>query len=247
MMRRTKRPFYGLVALVSSTLVTVIIFALGILVSVFYSLLLGLIIILIGLYSLFTYLIPIYYINPFKSIDLSHMLTLRGSEVVLDVGCGLGRATNGAAKLLTTGKVIGVDIWDTFEIPGNSPERAYRNSEIEGVRDRVEFRYGDAFQLPFDDEFFDVVICSGLLTSFRRDHEKLKSIKEMKRVLKTNGTFLMREPINKLRTFLVLSPSIFLIRMPSKSHWMDLLQQSDFRTIEYFPHRIAGSFKTVKS
>ncbi len=247
MLRRTKKPFYGLVALASSTIATVSIFVLAILVFVFYSLVLGILISLIALYSLATYLIPIYYINPLKSIDLSHMLTLEGSELVLDVGCGLGRATNGAAKLLTTGKVIGVDIWDKLEIPGNSPEKAYRNSEIEGVRDRVEFRYGDAFQLPFDDELFDVVICAGLLTSFRGDQEKVISIREMRRVLKTNGTLLMREPINKLRTILVLSPSIYLIHMPSKKHWMELLQHSDFKNIEYFPHRIAGSFKTIKS
>jgi ubiquinone/menaquinone biosynthesis C-methylase UbiE len=247
MPRRSKRPFYGLVALASSTIVTVSLFLLGILIFVFYSMILGVLISIIGVYSLATYVIPLYYINPFRSIDLSHMLTLEGDEVVLDVGCGLGRATNGVAKLLTTGRVIGVDIWDTLEIPGNSPEKAYRNSELEGVRDRVEFRYADAFQLPFDDEFFDVVTCAGLLTSFRSDQEKLKSIREMRRVLKTNGVFLMREPINKLRTILVLSPSIYLIHMPSKSHWMDLLQQADFRAIEYFPHRIAGSFKTIKT
>ena len=247
MLKRKKRPFYGLVALASSMIVTVSIFVLAIVTSVFYSLVLGILLFLIGLYSLTTYLIPIYYINPFRSIDLSHMLTLGGSEVVLDVGCGLGRATNGVAKLLTTGKVIGVDVWNKLEIPGNSPEKAYRNSEIEGVRDRVEFRYADAFHLPYGDESFDIVICSGLLTSFRSDQGKLQSIREMRRVLKTNGTFLMREPINKLRTIVVLSPSVFLIHMPSKNHWMDLLRQSDFHTIEYFPHRIAGSFKTVKS
>jgi len=228
-------------------LVTVSLFVLAIVVSVFYSLVLGILLFLISLYLLATYLIPIYYINPFRSIDFSLMLTLRGSEVILDIGCGLGRATNGVAKLLRTGKVIGVDVWDKLEIPGNSPERAYRNSEIEGVSDRVEFRYGDAFHLPFDDECFDVVICSGLLTSFRSDQEKLKSIQELRRVLKTNGTFLMREPINKMRTILTLGPSTFLIHMPSKEHWMKLLEQSDFKAIEYFPHRIAGSFKTVKS
>src|SRR5262245_57304454 len=35
----------------------------------------------------------------------------RGDETVLDVGCGRGLLLIGAAKRLTTGKPIGVDIW----------------------------------------------------------------------------------------------------------------------------------------
>lgn len=49
-------------------------------------------------------------------------LALRGDETVLDVGCGRGLLLIGAAKRLTTGTAVGVDIWQTEDLSGNRPE-----------------------------------------------------------------------------------------------------------------------------
>jgi SAM-dependent methyltransferase len=247
MTKKTKKPFYGLVALVSSIVIAVTFIIVGILVFFFFSKLLGILISCIGLYSLSTYLVSIYLINPFKSLDLSEILELKGDEIVLDVGCGLGRATMGVAKLLITGTVIGVDIWDRLEIPGNSQEKAYENAEIEGVKEKVEFRFGDALNLPFNDNYFDAVICAGCITSFYNDEKKNKAINEIHRVLKTNGIFYLREPILKFKTCIILTPSVFLIGLPSKNHWIKLLEKAGFNNISYYPHRVAGSFKMIKS
>ncbi len=43
-------------------------------------------------------------------------LKLRGDELVLDVGCGRGLLLIGAAKRLTTGKAVGVDIWNAEDL-----------------------------------------------------------------------------------------------------------------------------------
>src|ERR1700677_1673734 len=43
-------------------------------------------------------------------------LALRGDETVLDVGCGRGLLLIGAAKRLTAGKAVGVDIWRAEEL-----------------------------------------------------------------------------------------------------------------------------------
>ena len=247
MTEKTKKPFYGLVALASSFVIATTFIIVGILVSFFYSMLFGIILFCIGLYSLSSYLVSICLINPFRSLDLSNLLELKGDEIVLDVGCGLGRATIGAAKLLKTGKIIGVDIWDRLEIPGNSQEKAYENADAEGVKDRVEFRNGDAFNLPFDNNYFDVVICTGCISSFRDDEKKIKAMKEIRRVLKTNGIFYMREPVLKFKTVMVLTPSILLIGLPTKNGWIKLLERAGFNNISYLPHRIVGSYKMIKS
>jgi len=247
MAKKTKKPFYGLVALVSSIVIAVTFIIVGILVFFFYSNLLGIIIFCIGLYSLSSYLVSIYLINPFKSLDLPNILELKGDEIVLDVGCGLGRATMGAAKLLSTGKVIGVDIWDRLEIPGNSQEKAYENADIEGVKEKVEFRFGDVFNLPFNDNYFDAVICAGCISSFHNDEKKIKAMNEIRRVLKTNGIFYLREPTLKFKTFIVLTPSVFLIGLPTKNGWIKLLERTGFDNISYYPHRIVGSYKMIKT
>jgi arsenite methyltransferase len=41
------------------------------------------------------------------------LISWRGDETVLDVGCGLGLVLLGAAKRLTTGRAAGIDIWQT--------------------------------------------------------------------------------------------------------------------------------------
>ena len=241
-----KKPFYGLINFTRANLVTIILFIAGFIILFSFSLLLGLILVCLGVYSLLSYIVSIFSINPTKSIDFSNMLKLKGDEVVLDAGCGLGRATIGVAKLLKTGRVIGVDVWDKLEVPGNSAEIAYKNAELEGVKDKVEFSFGDVFELPFEAEYFDIVVCSGLITSFHSDNQKIKAMKEIFRVLKTNGTFLMREPVKKLKSLIILTPDIFIIKLPTKNHWIELLEKSGFKFTDYYPHRIAGSFKTIK-
>src|SRR5437867_4740880 len=80
---------------------------------------------------------------------LLNSLSLSGDELVLDVGCGRGLLLIGAARRLTTGKAVGVDLWQTEDQTGNSPETALQNARAEGVAARVEIKTGDARQLPF--------------------------------------------------------------------------------------------------
>lgn len=241
-----EKPFYGFVALTSTLIISSIVILIGVLILIFFHFWIGVIVICLDLYSVFSYISTTYFINPTKTLDQSNILKLNGDELVLDAGCGLGRATIGVAQHLKTGKIIGVDIWDKLEIPGNSADRAYKNAEIEGVRDKVEFCYGDVFDLPFNDEYFDIVICSGLITSFHNDKQKLEVIKELYRVIKNNGTLLMREPVMHLKTFFFLTPTVIFLRIPSKNHWRELLEKTGFKDIKYYPHRIAGSYKMIK-
>ncbi|MCP4418353.1 MAG: class I SAM-dependent methyltransferase, partial [Chloroflexi bacterium] len=108
----------------------------------------------------------------------------KGSETVLDVGCGNGILTMGVAKRLTTGKVIGIDIW-TEGSGDNRPEAFQKNAKIEGVADRVSLQNEDVRQLPYDDESFDVII-SGL-TVHHLGFDTEKGMGEMIRVLKSGG------------------------------------------------------------
>src|SRR3989442_663480 len=56
-----------------------------------------------------------------RILDAVH---LRGDERVLDLGCGRGLLLIGAAKRLSTGKAVGVDIWREEDQSGNRPETA---------------------------------------------------------------------------------------------------------------------------
>ena len=120
-------------------------------------------------------------------------LALRGDEQILDVGCGSGVLLNEAARRLTTGKAIGIDIWAPHSGGGNY-DLLMRNARAEGVADKIEFKQADVRQLPFSDASFDVIVSSGALHHIgreRADHER--AINEMLRVLKPNGKITLMD------------------------------------------------------
>jgi ubiquinone/menaquinone biosynthesis C-methylase UbiE len=108
----------------------------------------------------------------------------QGNETVLDVGCGNGILTMGAAQRLTTGKVIGIDTW-TEGSGENRLDAFVENAKIEGVVGRVEIKNEDVRYLPYDDKSFDVII-SGL-TIHHLGFDTEKAMSEMARVLKSGG------------------------------------------------------------
>lgn len=115
----------------------------------------------------------------------------RGDEKVLDVGCGRGVMLIGAAKHLTMGKAVGVDIWRKVDQAGNSPEATMRNAELEGVVGRVEIRNGDARQLPFADSSFDVILSSLALHNIPGTDGRRNAIFEIVRVLRPGGKLVI--------------------------------------------------------
>ncbi|WP_276351489.1 class I SAM-dependent methyltransferase [Cohnella caldifontis] len=120
---------------------------------------------------------------------LLDLVGLRGNERVLDVGCGRGLLLVAAARRLTTGKAVGVDIWNLEDQSGNGAEAAWRNARREGTEDRVDIKDGDARDLPFADGTFDVVISSLAVHNISDPGERTTAIREMMRVLKPGGRF----------------------------------------------------------
>ena len=87
-----------------------------------------------------------------KARELERLLAAipwRGDEVVLDVGPGRGALLVRAARRLTAGRAVGVDLWRVEDQSGNSPEATRSNARTERVGDRVALVSGDARQLPF--------------------------------------------------------------------------------------------------
>jgi arsenite methyltransferase len=125
-----------------------------------------------------------------KMID---SVSWRGDEQVLDVGCGHGLMLIGAAKRLTTGHALGIDIWQQEDQASNSSRATQENALREGVAERVELRDSDARQLPFLDESFDVVLSSFAIHNIYDTVGREKAIREIHRVLKPGGQLVLAD------------------------------------------------------
>ena len=154
-------------------------------------------------------------------------ISWRGDERVLDVGCGRGLMLIGAARRLTTGTATGVDLWQTQDQSGNSPDTTRANALAAGVAERIEIRTGDARELPFADGTFDVVLSSWALHNLYERADREKAMREIVRVLKPGGRVLLvdirhaREYAEVLRqahlTDVQLSAPSFIFFIPSRT------------------------------
>jgi arsenite methyltransferase len=116
-----------------------------------------------------------------------------GNEQALDVGTGRGLLLIGAAKRLTTGKAVGIDIWNQEDLSGNNLQNLERNIEIEGVRDQAEIRNEDARKMSASNDTFDVIVSLACLHNIYNAPGRAQACNEIARVLKPGGTAVISD------------------------------------------------------
>jgi ubiquinone/menaquinone biosynthesis C-methylase UbiE len=115
--------------------------------------------------------------------ELAELANLKPSDRVLDVGCGLG----GTARYLAEHYkccVKGIDLTEAYITAG------IKLTEFARLTDRVELVCGSALDLPYDDEWFDVVLTQHVqMNIFNKD----RFYAEIERVLKPGGRFIFHD------------------------------------------------------
>lgn len=117
------------------------------------------------------------------TIRLAELLALGGSEHVLDVGSGLGGPSRFLAWRYGV-RVSGVDLTAEFV------RVADMLTQRTGLIGKVDYRQGDALDLPFADASFDVVWSQNAAMNIA-DRDRL--YREMRRVLKPGGRLALQE------------------------------------------------------
>lgn len=126
-------------------------------------------------------------INPFKySIGTRvrdkaflSMLKPQKGDMILDVGCGLGYFTDMISH--TGAECLGIDLDDKCI--------KYCQSNMRG-----EYRLVDINKLPFQDNYFDKVLCTEVLEHINHNGVVLD---EIKRVIKNNGVIVVSVPCSE--------------------------------------------------
>ena len=117
---------------------------------------------------------------------LAKWVGFKQGQTVVDVGCGLGYLGMIYWQYFGKGgKYCGVDISPKLI---TEAKKLSRNWAKGGT---TEFKTGDAYKLPYPDNFADVVMCQTLLLHLS---DQQKAVNEMFRTLKPGGIVLCKEP-----------------------------------------------------
>lgn len=95
---------------------------------------------------------------------------------IADIGCGSGEITSRLAQRYPQAEIVGVDILES--------SAAHARRRHAALAPRVRFEQGDAFELKFPSDQFDLVVCRHMTQSVP---EPEKVLAELKRICKPGG------------------------------------------------------------
>ncbi|MFZ7942192.1 class I SAM-dependent methyltransferase [Neobacillus sp. 19] len=168
-------------------------------------------------------------------LKLLEMSSINGEEKLLDVATGGGHTANAFAPYVK--KVTAVDL---------TPEMLLAAEKfIKGNgHQNVDFVQGDAENLPFPDEAFDIVACRIAPHHFPNINQ---FISEVYRVLKTDGQLLLDDNVvpeddefDQFYNTIEKWRDYSHFRAWKKSEWLRLLELAGFEIIEW--HRFEKTF-----
>lgn len=149
-------------------------------------------------------------------------------DLILDAGCGSGRATVELSKVSKNGQIVAFDLFDPKSESISSRELLEKNLEIAGITDRVRIVKGDVLNIEFGDNTFDAAISVLLVNNLGK--AKLTGLNELFRVLKPGGKILIIVPTLSLQTFAVMS--VFSLILTSSKEWRSLFEQIRFSLLD---------------
>ncbi|MDD7200644.1 MAG: class I SAM-dependent methyltransferase [Sphaerochaetaceae bacterium] len=121
---------------------------------------------------------------------VASQVDLPDGGVGLDVGCGSGALTIACAKRNPQARMVGVDIW-AKAYSSFSQQLCERNAKAEGV-ENVSFQLGNALNLDFPTEHFDVVTSNYVYHNIPgRNRQTI--LLETLRVLRKGGLFVIHD------------------------------------------------------
>jgi ubiquinone/menaquinone biosynthesis C-methylase UbiE len=172
---------------------------------------------------------------------LAQMAELHEAMQVLDVGCGIG----GPARTLAAEygcRVTGIDLTEEF------CHAAQVLTARLGMSDRVTFRHGNALDLPFDDESFDLVWTQSVLMNIE---DKRRAFGEMRRVLRPSGRLafsaLMAGPVPNPHYPVIWASGPDLAFLTPPDELRQLVIESGFKEITWLERTGAASRSKASS
>jgi ubiquinone/menaquinone biosynthesis C-methylase UbiE len=117
----------------------------------------------------------------------------KGDEMVLDVGTGLGLLLAGVATKLTAGKACGIDVFNRYDLSGNTLSGLQENLRTENVTERTVIVKQSILETSFNDQTFDVVVSNLCLHNIYDAVSRKKACGEIYRVMKPGAAAIISD------------------------------------------------------
>ena len=115
------------------------------------------------------------------------ILTYSSRGALLDIGTGPGRLLMKLSSMSPGLTMTGLDVSPSMV------KKAQKNMQEEGLSDSVPIRVGNASNLPFPDQSFDLIVSTGSIHHWK---EPKRSFNEIHRVLTDGGYALMYDLVS---------------------------------------------------
>lgn len=172
------------------------------------------------------------YLKTFSRTDCAALpmvdLVRSREDRVLDVGCGAGRTALAVGRVLGNGSVTCLDRFNAAYIRGGGRELLLRNLELAGLRERSAIVEGNICAMAFADGVFDAAVSAHAIDHLGSGTEE--GLREVHRVLKPRGRFLMIVAVREWRTFGL--SALFGLFATSKQEWRQDLHRLGFAIID---------------
>lgn len=143
-------------------------------------------------------------------------------EKILDLGCGTAYLLSEIKKQIDC-DACGLDI-------SKEMLKAAKNN-----LEDCQYKLGDSENIPWDDDSFDLVLCSA---SFHHYPNPEKVLNEIRRVLKNNGILVLGDPtmppvLRQIMNLFIKNSESGDYRIYNEKEMNDLLTMAKFKLIEY--------------
>lgn len=147
---------------------------------------------------------------------------MRPEDKVVDINAGSGQTAVAISRLLSTGRVIVVDVYNPQLTPSRVLARSHRQAEHRRPDPRLSWRDGSIDLLPLPDGSAETVTLVETASEFWQQGDREGLVEEIARVLAPGGRLLLAERVVSPTNLLVMGP--LALRLKSLEYWRKLLE-----------------------
>jgi ubiquinone/menaquinone biosynthesis C-methylase UbiE len=183
-----------------------------------------------------------YYIHSKWCNGILKEIPLSVDDKVIEIGCGSGWLSREMSKILRKGEVVGIDVSE------ESIKKTKQATEKDTSSDykNLEFEVADVENISYPNNYFN---CAISIYSFSFWNNPLKSLLEIKRILKPNGKLYIIDLYDKMPIIYTIGMKIFNFFSPYKENVYSAKEYKEFfkkaAFVDVYQKRVGGTLLTV--